>query len=879
MSHQYLRSAVAGDPPSPVDILHNSALSQHQHRYLDVDNGIILDNSLAFRIWFGILLLVLILAQLKILVGILLHRQKPSMRLSQPTALAIFLSSGIITTASCYLLLPSSDVSCALRDPLLLVSLQLSGSTLMARAWRIEVLLCPALNSGADIKPGIVTNAKMRAFAGKAKNFLITVCDRLVAWQRLCDIRQMKYLCRCGRQVAATNTHSIHRTSSKGLRRTVSIPSLLFLVFILCLPQITLQILNLSIDTMRGKRTIGFDGFTGLSTYECKSVLGFGFTWLGAILAIIPYAATIILSIPSSGLPPIFDELRLFTSSLSMSAIVISATGPAYAMSRLSPDAAAFLLSATVLCAPLSLCWLVGRTKLNLVRSGGGNGTVNLRRDSKAEESKDTSQQSFADFEKAASLALDLGSMFKAMGQKDREIELYDDALGKLNSTDGKNRAEDEKIGGFLKRDIKNLEPKTLKLLLKLLVAKGRALINYSFREYSCHIRGASVFMDAISIFEEAPASRRLKDRAILFPCYSSLYQQLKSMAIAVGDCNKGNLEVEQRLSRLFMDDSKVLALSHCRALALHSQVKGRLGDGVEAIASVETMRAIYSPELHSELIVNSYATDKCAQAIAETSFWHLSLGNVEMAQRVCEEVINDIIPQMFQESANSFCLVIMPLLAVYEHLNWPEGKAALCLELFQKFVIDVFYAFEGKHGQSPCDRLFIPVPLLLRLVSTGGKDLLDYDIENDIKWALEEFDNEDEFFNALDCIYGNTCWPPKTAVAEICYLLAKRLVARPNTNIETQKKLVERGIAIAKTSANNALKTGNRMPLVLERIQKVRKLLEDLAFAKGFTEYVQNEHDATKTMDEMFKEGMKTECIRLSRYLTPEAEEDCPTG
>ena len=204
----------------------------------------------------------------------------------------------------------------------------------------------------------------------------------------------------------------------------------------LCLPQLTLQILNLSIDSMRGKRTIVFDSHTGLSRYECKTSLGAGFTWLGAVLAIAPYAATIILSIPSSGLPPIFDELRLFTSSLSTSAIVISVTAPAYAMARLSPDAAAFLLSATVLCAPLSFCWFVGRTKLDLVRSGGGSGSVNLRRDSKAEESKDMSQQCFSDFEKAASLALDLGSMFKAMGRKDKEIEVYEDALMKLNPTD-----------------------------------------------------------------------------------------------------------------------------------------------------------------------------------------------------------------------------------------------------------------------------------------------------------------------------------------------------------------------------------------------------------------------------------------------------------
>ena len=873
MPHQYLRSAIA--PPLSAGLFHASASSsQDQHRHLDDDNGIVLDNSLAFRIWFGILLLVLILAQLKILVGILLHRQKPSMRLSQPTALAIFLSSGIVTTASCYLLLPSSDVSCALRDPLLLVSLQLSGSTLMARAWRIEVLLCPALNSGADIKPGVVSNARMRSFAGKAKNFLIAVCDRLVAWRRLCNIRSIKHLCRCGKQVAATNPHAVHRTSSKGLRRTISIPSLLFLVFMLCLPQLTLQILNLSIDSMRGTRTVVFDDLTGLWTYECKSTLRTGFTWLGAILAIIPYAATIILSIPSSGLPPIFDELRLFTSSLSTSTIVISTTGPAYAMSRLSPDAATFLLSATILCAPLSLCWFVGRTKLDLVRSGGGSGAVNLRRDSKAEESRGTSQQSFADFEKAASLALDLGSMFKAMGQKDREIELYDDALVKLNpsnATAESNSKTEDKIGGFLKRDIENFEPKTLKLLLKVLVSKGRALLNYSYSVLDYHQRGSAVMMDAIAIFEQAPASRRLKDRGILFPCYSALYQQLKAQVVFSDGAQfqrNRNLEVEQRLSHLFLSDARILSLPYCRALALESEVMGRSGKYREALKVVGDMQTIYSPERHSELIVTEYATDKCAQAISLTSFWSLCMMDIDGALEKCEYVVNNLIPTMYQGSANTFSQLVLPLLAVYQHLGWPDGKAARCLEIFQKYVIGVFYEYEGKHGRSPCMKLFKPLPIYLRLCA--DKSCVSYEkMDEDISWVLNGFDNDDMMFDCLDNVYGNTCWSPKTAVAETCYLLAARLSKESE---DIKKKLVLRGLEIVGRSAENMKGTHNRIPLVLQSNERVQTMLKELAREIS----IGTDGKATQTSgNDVLKNEIRTHCVRLSRYLTPEAEED----
>jgi len=184
MAHQYLRVASpSADHPAPVRLLLPPA-----HRQLVDTGATILDNSITFKICFGILLLVLILTQLKIVAGILSHRQKPSMRLSQPAALVIFLLSGIFTTASCYLILPSSDASCALRNPLILVSLSLSGSTAMARAWRVDILLCPALDTGADIKAGIVSNGMMKECIGKTKSFLIKLCDRLIGWQPRCGM-------------------------------------------------------------------------------------------------------------------------------------------------------------------------------------------------------------------------------------------------------------------------------------------------------------------------------------------------------------------------------------------------------------------------------------------------------------------------------------------------------------------------------------------------------------------------------------------------------------------------------------------------------------------------------------------------------------------
>jgi hypothetical protein len=489
----------------------------------------------------------------------------------------------------------------------------------------------------------------------------------------------------------------------------------------LCIPQLTLQILNLSVDSMRERRDIVFDNYTGISRYGCQRSLGVGITWLGAIVAILPYLATIALSVPSSSLPAIFDELRFFTSSMSTSAIVVSVAAPGYAMARLIPDAAAFLLSATILCAPLSLCWYVGRAKLDLVRSGGGIGPINLRKDSNTKESRDGR---FADFEKAAPLALELGAMFKTMGQKDREIEVYDDALAKLYPGGRESKNEADRIGGLLKRDVENFEPKTLKLLLKLLVAKGRVLLNYSYTVIDYHQRGTSVMMDAIDIFEQAPASHRLKDRGLLFPCYSALYQALKAQKnfFDMSQYQNVDLQIEQRLARLFLCNAQVLCLPYCRALALESEVRGRLGEYTEALKLVENMQTIYSPEQHSELIVTEYGTDKCALAISLKSFWRLCSGDAEGALESCQNVVDNIIPKLYQGSANTFSQIMLPLLAVCQHLDWPDGKAALFLELYPRYVIDVFYANEGKHGRSPCMLLFKPIPIFLRLCANKSQ-------------------------------------------------------------------------------------------------------------------------------------------------------------
>ena len=113
--------------------------------------------SLTFQTCFGTIVCLLTCAQLYVAATLFRHRRDPLLELSQPIALSMFALSGAVATMGCQLLaVQASDVSCALRQPVLLISISLMGSILVARLWRISCIISPSLKfttsagSGSD---------------------------------------------------------------------------------------------------------------------------------------------------------------------------------------------------------------------------------------------------------------------------------------------------------------------------------------------------------------------------------------------------------------------------------------------------------------------------------------------------------------------------------------------------------------------------------------------------------------------------------------------------------------------------------------------------------------------------------------------------------
>ena len=108
--------------------------------------------QITFRACFGSLLAIFVFIQLYVAMLLFLNRRNSLLELSQPVGLSVATLSGSIATAGAFMLaLPEYNLSCALRQPIILTSLSLMGSTLVARTWRIGCIISPAIAFASPI--------------------------------------------------------------------------------------------------------------------------------------------------------------------------------------------------------------------------------------------------------------------------------------------------------------------------------------------------------------------------------------------------------------------------------------------------------------------------------------------------------------------------------------------------------------------------------------------------------------------------------------------------------------------------------------------------------------------------------------------------------
>jgi len=828
--------------------------------------------SLGLRIFIMTILALHISLMLRLTCSIIKHRKVPSMQLSQPSILAFFTMSGVVAIGGCYLLIPWSDWSCTFRQPVILTALSLSGSILAGRVWRISTIMSPVLSFGGG---GLLASSQASESETFDENGADDLCQRrrkrrqwihtrivqmkCTTMDVLSNISNWRKLLRCLR--LTRNKGHRRRNSTLSIRRQVPLDRLLFLVFVLLIPQLTLQIMNIAVPVMRESRATHYDDEVMVAFHTCDRSSGPTSFIIGVLLALFPYFLTYLLSFDSScSLPDVFDELNAFVRACHIFFVVTFSTVPAAYLSR-TPDAHLYIITFLVVFGTVTPpvrfivlpklipIWRGEKTVVvtHLLRRLGNDRRHRRQRTSVVTEGGDADGSQSATHtsdsavdrhkrrslveanEKSANLALTIAKMYEDIGQSKKTVKIYDDALN-LWKTEH-NRRNKPLIGDYTEDEINAMESKELTLICRLLIAKGRVLGSLESGNSRATAKAAEAWLDSLDIFAYAPAASNIKDRSIIFPCFSGIFLFLKG-----GKIQKPASFEPDLVRRFVVETKKHYELSddpvhYARALAMQSEIlakESRFDDALEAFA---TMKTIYDVDT-SDLVSKHYGTDRCAQAYAFSALWYIEVGKEELGMRTCEYVIDAILDKMDPSNVLNFNVMLLPIIKILKS----KGEAKCARELYQTYVI-ANYEKHFKDGQkTPAKPLMKPMMLLLKICEERGPYK---GMDADIEYMAE--DDHGTVPPMLDNIYSSLCWSMSSLSAEICLLLAERLAER-NADITNQvdlaltKMLIRKGASLTrKADAKLKDEEGDiKFRLAYETHEPVMRRLEALVSEYG---------------------------------------------
>ena len=704
------------------------------------------------------------------------------MQLSQPSVLAFFTMSSAVAIGGCYLLIPWSDWACTFRQPVILTSISLSGSVLAGRVWRISTIMSPVLSLGgeassfggdgrlsslyaSDSETSLGDGAseemsrsrrkrrrKMQRRILETKRRTMEILSLISNWKRLLRLLH----CRRGHQTAR------RRHSAMSIRRKVPVDRLLFLVFVLMIPQIILQILNIAVPVMRETRAIHYDDGIMVAYHICQRPSGLPSFIVGVALALCPYFLTFLLSYDSSGLPDVFDELHAFIRACHIFFIVAVGSVPAAALAR-TPDtqlyATTFLVIGGTVMPPIRFI-VINKLKpiwrgekvvvvshlLRRLGTGGGRSSDNRRqrrrRTSIVEDDADAGSQSVTQTsnsqddrrrkrqqaeanEKAANLALTVAKMYEDIGQSKKTVQIYDDALNLWKTNH--NRRDKAMVGDYTEDEVGSFVTSEVTMICKLLIAKGRVLGSLASEDSRATSKAAEAWLDALDIFANAPAATNIKDRSLIFPCFSGIFVFLKGGKIQKPASFEGDL-----VRRFVAETKKHHDLSgdpvhYARALAMQAEILAKESRFAEALDAFTTMKSIYDIDEHSDLVSKHYGTDRCAQAYAFSALWYAEVGKKELGSRSCEYVIDEILDKMDPTNVLNFNVTLLPIIKLLKS----RGEASRARRLYDKYVIKNYEKHFKDGAKTPAKPLMRPMMLLLKLCEESGPyNEMDADID-----------------------------------------------------------------------------------------------------------------------------------------------------
>ena len=524
-------------------------------------------HNVTFKICFGILLALMGIFQFYMAIKLIVHRTNPLLELSQPLPISILVISSSIATVCCFaFIMPEYDVSCAIRQPSILTCISLMGNVLVAKTWRISCLLSPTTLFAAS-----TTSSSNQSSSGRDKVqwMKIKVMNGLTKLSlRTKNVLDTKCIQSCGKEKASNRGRGRRGGQvAGGLRIQVTLTDLLRVTVVLMIPQIITQIINLSVPSIRmHSSTIKTDeyGMTQEQQHYCTSDIGYWFLVPGILFAILPFILALILNVKSSSnnqsMPDVLREYKQILTSMKISLGVGSITLPSVAMITQSvPNAYAYLMVASVLSFILPICYNIAWIKIVMIRksSKGSNKQGALKRKSSLDTLNNTaasnsSSHDTADgdsFEKLVAYedAVTMSQMYMNMGNTKKALEVDADILSMFKDGGGDYFEEN----GFTTHEIRSMGPKTLSCVVSALINNAK---HFNSSMHGCKDeeernvlikKSTKSCMDALHIFQQAPARGKLKDRSVVFPGYSYMAVLIKSGDVAPpqGKAEGSNIE------------------------------------------------------------------------------------------------------------------------------------------------------------------------------------------------------------------------------------------------------------------------------------------------------------------------------------------------
>ena len=755
-------------PPLPEPMrrsLSESRVTPTANTSASTDGDLLLKMPESFQIGMSIVLVFLLVLQIATTVLFVVHRKKRILEFAQPLAVCILLFGGVVSTAGCFLFLFISNIGCAIRDPLILVSMSFMGASIAGRAWRISTLMTnPMMSLGRSEELSRTEQARRSV---------------LYALGVLAD-------CRCEftpnnatlRKLSVVNLRPSSTGNTTGRRRNdirkqVPFSKLLRVVSLLVLPQLILQLLVILVPSARSVAVISYDDYENIifGHYECQSpAAGSWNIYLGAFFVALPLGIAFLLNMHPKKelerLPDSINEAEGIKSSIRIGLLVLTTTLPIMILAAL-PLVNAYATICATLGLPLALWWHIAVAKLKTLWR---NGVEEKHRSSIV--ATGTSEQ-----KSTAAFALKMSEMYSNMGQDDKVVDIIEETLQTFTKTNSNipfsvSTEQTEEVGsGFTKQVLKKIDSEDLEVIIQLLRAKGKALMRLDGQ--SGMAQSAQLNIDILKIYENCPAAASLKDPSIIFPVYSLVAAQLKGGII---NTQKDTSALERDLAERFMHEAQSQVYHYARALTNLAELYGRFGMYKEAFREFDTMKLVYLPETHSTLLTSAYAQDKCSHGFAMSAIWYMQQGKTELAIEQCNYVIASVLPKYDRKDALGLFNLLIPLIRV---LKW-NGHVSRAKQILEEYVSE-----EISRSTTGVGSLQRPISLLLSICDDAQYEINGEDIDLALKVDVPEM---------IDNVYMANAWSMKSMIAEICLHLAEKL-----RDSNGQKELlVRRGIRLS---------------------------------------------------------------------------------